>query len=275
MKSKKRAAILAAIGAIIFLLTVWSVFPLIYLWIISFASLGSLPHRLELPKHMTLDNWREILYGTGSIWPYMLNSFIVGGITVAISLAVILPAAYSFSRYRTKVNNTIFTSLLFFRMTPWICLVIPIFFMMKEYDLLGTRLGLSLSHLVYTVPLGVWLMKGYFDMLSPEIEEAALVDGANRFQVFWRISTPLSAPGIAVTGMFVFLLSYIEYLFALILTRKPTFTLPVRLGAYMAIHETYWRLIACTTIVSLIPTIGLFIFLQRHLARGFTMGAVK
>jgi len=118
-------------------------------------------------------------------------------------------------------------------------------------------------------------MKGYFDLLGPEMEEAALVDGANRFQAFWRISVPLSAPGMAVTAMFTFLLSYIEFLFAVILTRKLTFTLPVRLAAYMTIHETYWRLIACSSIITLIPMIILFAFLQRHLVRGFTMGAIK
>jgi len=275
MKSKKRSAIVAGIGAIIFLAITWSVFPLVYLWIISFAGLGALPARLELPKRLTLANWKEILYAGETIWPYMLNSLIVGGITVAITLAIALPGAYSFSRYKTKANNAMFTSLLFFRMMPYISLVIPLFFMMKEYGLLGSRLGLSLSHLVYTVPVGIWLMKGYFDLLGPEMEEAALVDGANRFQAFWRISVPLSAPGMAVTAMFTFLLSYIEFLFAVILTRKLTFTLPVRLAAYMTIHETYWRLIACSSIITLIPMIILFAFLQRHLVRGFTMGAIK
>jgi ABC-type glycerol-3-phosphate transport system permease component len=118
-------------------------------------------------------------------------------------------------------------------------------------------------------------MKGYFDMLTPEIEDAALVDGANKFQIFMKISIPLSAPGIAITGMFAFLLSYIEFLFAVILTRRQTFTLPVKLVAYMSIHETYWRLIACSSIITLVPMIVLFMFLQKHLAQGLSMGAVK
>lgn len=275
MKSKKRAAVLLAIGALVFLVVAWSLFPLIYLWIISFAGMGALPAKLELPKRLTLGNWQEVLYGKDNLWPYMLNSVIVAGTTVVMTLLIALPAAYSFSRYKTRVTSTLFTSFLFFRMMPWISIAIPLFFMMKEYGLLGTRIGLSLAYLIYTIPFSVWLMKGYFDMLAPEIEEAAFVDGASRFQTFLKISIPLSAPGIAVTAMFSFLLSYIELLYAVILTRRPTFTLPVRISAYMAIHEIFWREIACASIISLIPMIVLFIFLQKHLARGLAMGAIK
>lgn len=262
------------LGLIVFVAVIWSLFPVFYLWLISFAGLGALPTSLSLPKRLTLDNWRTIFLHK-PIWPFMWNSLVVAAIAIVITLAIALPAAYSFSRHRTRLNNAVFTSLLFFRMIPYISIVIPIFFMLNRYHLLGTRLGLSLAHLVYTVPLSVWLMKSFFDMLTPEIEESALIDGASRFGVFWRIALPLSKPGIAVTVLFAFLLSYIEFLFALIITRRPTFTLPVRLGAYMTIHETYWRLIACSSLITLVPMVLIFALLQRHLVRGFTLGAIK
>jgi len=271
----RKILIKTIIGVIVAVVMIWSLFPLLYLSIISFAGLGALPTTLQLPKRLTLDNWQQVLYGEAAIWPYMLNSLIIAAVTIAITLLIALPAAYSFSRFRTRTNRTIFVLLLFFRMVPYISLIIPIFFLMKRYGLLGARLGVSLSHLVYTVPISVWLMKGYFDMLPTEMEEAGLIDGANRFQAFWRISVPLSAPGMAVTAMFTFLLSYTEYLFALIITRQPTFTVSVRLTFYMAIHETLWRPMACASIVSMIPMIVVFLFLQKHLVRGFTLGAVK
>jgi len=275
MKMNKRKAILLAISAIVFIVVIWSLFPLLYLFLISFAGYGALPASLELPKRLTLNNWKEVLFTQDTLWPYMLNSIIVASTTVAITLSITIPAGYSFSRYKSKITNAIFSSFLIFRMMPWIAFSIPIFFMMNKYNLLGTRIGLSLSHLIYTVPFAIWLMKGYFDMVDTQIEEAAIVDGAGRLYILWKITVPLAAPGIAVTVMFSFLFSYIELLYAVLLTRRPTFTLPVRMSAYMATHEIHWRSIACASIISLIPMIVLFAFLQKHFARGITMGAIK
>jgi len=263
------------IGVIIAIALIWTLFAIFYLLIISFAGEGALPTRLEIPKRLTLDNWQTLLWGETSIWPYMINSLIIATVTITLTLLISLPAAYHISRFSNKLNRSIFVLLLFFRMIPYISLVIPIFFLLKRYVLLGTRLGVSLSHLIYTVPISVWLMKGYFDMLTKEIEEAALVDGASRFQAFLRISLPLSGPGIAVTAMFAFVLSYTEYLFAVIITRQPTFPISVRLTAYLGVHETYWRHMACASIISTIPMIVVFIFLQKRFAESFTMGAVK
>lgn len=262
------------LGVVIFVTVTWCVFPLVYLLIVSFAGLGALPTRIELPKRLTLGNWHKVFFEE-SIWPYMLNSFIVASMVVAITLAVCLPAAYSFSRHRTPFNNVLFTSFLLLRMLPFIAIVIPIFFLLNEYGLLGTRTGLALAQLVHTVPVVLWLMKGYFDMLSIEMEEAARVDGASRLQAFWWITLPLSRPGIAVAALFSFLFSYIEFLFAVVLTRRDTFTLPVHLAKYYTIHETYWRLVACSSLVSLVPMIIIFVFLQKHLRRGFTLGAIR
>ena len=210
-----------------------------------------------------------------TIWPYLRNSLLVGAVVVLITLSAGLPAAYSISRFRARATGVLFTALLFFRMIPYIALIIPIFFMLNRYGLLGTRVGLSLAHLVYTIPFAVWLMKGFFDLLPVEMEQAALIDGCSRPGVFWRITLPLARPGMAVTALFVFLFSYVEYLFAVILTREPSYTLPVRAAAYMTIHDTYWRLMACAALISLVPMIIIFGFLQKHLVRGLTLGAVK
>jgi ABC-type glycerol-3-phosphate transport system permease component len=264
----------SGLSIVIIIAIVWSLFPVFYLIVISFAGRGALPTSFALPKRLTLENWRTILI-LEPIWKYMGNSLFVTAINIIITLLIVIPAAYSFSRFKSRLNGMLFRSFLFFRLLPYISVMVPLFFMMQSYRLLGTRVGLSLAHLLYTLPLGIWLMKGFFDMLSPEIEEAALIDGANTFQMFSRVVLPLIRAGIAVTALIVFLFSYIDFLFALILTREPTFTLPVRLGAYMTIHETYWRLIACSSLISLIPMVIIFAVLQKHLVRGLTLGAVK
>jgi len=253
----------------------WTLLPLIDLAVMSFAGRGALPTSLRLPKRLTLDNWRNVLFGDRMIWPFMLNSLIVGCYTSAITLIVAMPAAYSFSRHQSIIHKSVFRSMLILRMIPQVALSIPIFFLLKTYRLLDTRIGLSFAHLIISIPLAVWLMKGYYDLLSREIEEAAIIDGASWFQVLWRISIPLSAPGVAVTFMFCFLFSYTEYLYALIITRQSTFTLPIMFGTFMTTHETHWRLIACSSLISVIPMIILFSLLQKHLVRGFTVGAFK
>jgi len=260
---------------VITIAVLWTLLPLIDLVLMSFAGLGSLPTGLRLPKRLTMNNWRNVLFGDRIIWPFMLNSLIVGCYTSAITLIVAMPAAYSFSRHRSRLHNSVFRSMLILRIIPQVALAIPIFFLLNTYRLLDTRIGLSFAHLIITIPLAVWLMKGYYDLLSTEIEESAIIDGANWFQVLWRISIPLSAPGVAVTFMFCFLFSYIEYLYALIITRQSTFTLPIMFGTYMTHHETHWRLIACSSLISMIPMVILFGLLQKHLIRGFTLGAFK
>lgn len=260
---------------VITIAVLWTLLPLIDLVLVSFAGPGSLPTGLRLPRRLTMNNWRNVLFGDRIIWPFMLNSLIVGCYTCAITLIVALPAAYSFSRHQSRLHNSVFRSMLILRIIPQVTLAIPIFFLLNKYRLLDTRIGLSFAHLIITIPLAVWLMKGYYDLLSPEIEESAIIDGANWFQVLWRISIPLSAPGVAVTFMFCFLFSYIEYMYALIITRQSTFTLPIMFGTFMTHHETHWRLIACSSLISMIPMVILFSLLQKNLIRGFTLGAFK
>lgn len=252
----------------------WSVFPVLYLIMISFTGIGALPINFALPRRFTLNNWQTILL-IRPMWPYMVRSLIVAGVVIVVTLIVSLPASYSFSRHQTKFNTAFFNMFLIFRMIPWISLALPIFFMLKRYHLLGTLLGVSLAHLICTIPLSIWLLKGFFDMMPREVEEAALVDGANLFQVLRLIVLPLSRPGIAVATLFTFLFSYIEFLYALIITKAQTFTLPVYLASLVTTHETYWRLIACSALFSLVPMIIIFTFLQKHLKEGFALGGTK
>jgi ABC-type glycerol-3-phosphate transport system permease component len=279
---KGRTVALWALGILV---AVWSLLPVYYAFIVSFAAEGAVPQQLGLPPQLTWFNWRDVFFGGGMgqlsgqlsdpIWPYMRNSIVVAICVSVLTLGIILPAAYTFSRYKSRTSRTIMISLLFFRMTPVIALAIPVYFMMRTLGLLGTWESLVFAQLVYTVPLAAWLMKGYFDMLPLEIEESALIDGASRFTLFRRIVLPLSRPGVAVTVMFSFLLSYVEYLFASSLPTTSQSTMPVRMGLFITSHMTLWRPLAATALLSTVPMIVLFLFLQRHLVRGLTFGAVK
>ena len=209
------------------------------------------------------------------IWPYMQNSLVVAACVSVLTVGIVLPAAYTFSRYRSRSSRVVMISLLFFRMIPIIALAIPVYFLMRTLGLLGSWQSLVFAQLIYTVPLAAWLMKGYFDMLPIEIEESALIDGASRLTILRRIVIPLSRPGLAVAVMFSFLLSYIEYLFASSLPSTIQSTMPVRMGLFITPHMTLWRPLAVTALLSAVPMIILFLLLQRHLVRGLTFGAVK
>lgn len=262
------------IVTIVCIAVAWSLFPLGYLIMISFTGPGPLPTELELPQTLTYNNWWTVLTAA-TILPYLLNSLIVGMIVVLVTLAVSLPAAYSFSRRKSKVNSTSFMFLLYFRSIPYISLAIPLYFLVNRYHLLGTLPGLSITHLVKTIPLCVLLMKGFYDMISPTLEEAALIDGASRLKAFTAIVIPITRQGTIVTAIFAFLFSYMDFLYAAMITKAESATLPIHVASFLDFHRIFWRPLACTTLLSLIPMIVIFVCIQRYLAYGLSFGAIK
>lgn len=252
----------------------WTLFPIVYTAVMSIAGPGPLPTKLALPSTLTTENW-WVIFTERPIWPHLYNSIYVGLVVTVISVILALPSAYSISRCRTMATNGVFFVFLIFRMIPWVSLTIPLYFFLGGIGLLNTAQGLIISHLIYTIPLCIWIMKGFFDMTPPEIEEAALTDGASRFGAFFRISLPLVAPGVAVTALFGFLFSYIELMYAAMITRKENWTIPIYLASFVVEHQTWWRLLSCAALFSTIPAIVLFIFLQKYFVRGLTFGAVK
>jgi len=254
---------------------IWSIFPVIYLFIISISGKGALPTELSLPSSYSIESWKQVIFGSNNIWPYMLNSIYIASLSTIIGLIVSLPAAYSISRFNEKMNHIMFSFLLVFRMIPYIAIVIPMFLLMNYLHLVDTILGLSISHLVYTIPISVWLMKSFFDVIPKSIEESALIEGASKFFIFRKIALPLAVPGITTTLTISFLLSYIEFLFTSIISRRDTFNLSMYFSTFLSAHDTKWRLMSASALLSVIPMIILFIFAQRFLIRGLTMGSNK
>lgn len=255
-------------------LVIWSLFPFFQMVSASLAG-ARLPDELGLPDTLTVDNFKKVLFQESPpILFFLGNSIIFALLASVASLVISLPAAYSFSRSNSRGLGVLFYVFLIFRMIPWITLSLPIFFLMSKLGLIGGK-GLSLVYTFLFTSFGVWLMKGFFDMIAPELEESALVDGASRFQAFIKIILPLSVPGMVVTGAFVFLFSYIEYMYALILSTQNSVTISVRLAGYATEGRYFYREMTASALISVIPMILLFSYLQKHLTRGLSWGAFK
>lgn len=265
------------------LVAAWSLFPFLWYFLVSMTTPGHIPTGLHLPDTLSFASYRAALFGGGqgmvsanfSIVPNIFNSFAVAGLTVLFCTALSFGAAYVFSRNTSRGLALLFGALLIIRMTPAVSLAVPIYLMINSYGLSDTHLGLALVHTLLSLPLAIWLLKGFIDGIPVEIEDAAFIDGASFPQLLRHVILPLAAPGIAVTACFVFLASYIEFMFASILTRGNANTLPIAIAAYKSDHQTFYNEMAAASFMSMVPLFVFFYFAGRHMVRGLTMGAVK
>ncbi len=202
------------------------------------------------------------------------DSVIIAVTTTALSIALGSLAAYALARFRIGGENLAFW-ILSVRMMPPIASVLPLFLFYRSLRWLDTYQAIILTHLLMNLPFAVWMMKGFFEELPVELEEAAEVDGCGRLGAFLRIALPLVAPGLVATALFCFMFSWNEFLFALILGRSRVVPVTVNIAGLIGGHEILWAEISAVSIVASIPIIVIAIVLQRYLVRGLTLGAVK
>lgn len=205
------------------------------------------------------------------------NSLIVAVSSTILVLIIGSLAGYGFARFKPGGNFLPFW-VLSMRMLPPIAFVIPIFLIFKPFQLINTFQGLAIAYTAFNLPYAVWMMKGFFEEIPIELEESALVDGCTRITVFLRIALPLAAAGIIATGIFCFILSWNEFMLALVLMRtKETFTIPV--GEYVFYYGPTsgmkWGAASATAILALIPIFVMSVVIQKYLVRGLTFGAIK
>jgi multiple sugar transport system permease protein len=207
---------------------------------------------------------------------FFFNSIFVAGSSVFLALIIGTLAAYGFSRYPLKGNDTYLFVILSTRMLPPIVVIIPIFLMFRVTGLSGTYLGIILLYTAFNLPFTVWMMKSFFDELSPDVEDAARIDGSSERRVFFKICLPQVKAGLAATAVFGLILTWNEFLFALLLTGVETRTVPVAMaqtiGGDIGVR---WGLLAAIETLFLIPVFVVTFALQRHLLRGVTFGTVK
>lgn len=207
---------------------------------------------------------------------FFFNSIFIAVTSVAIALALGTVAAYGFSRYPLKGNDTYLYIILTTRMLPPIVVIIPIFIMFREAGLSGTYLGIILLYTAFNLPFTIWMMKSFFDELSREVEDAARMDGSSELKVFFKICLPQVIPGLAATAVFGLILTWNEYLFALLLTGVETRTVPVAMGQTIGgAIGVRWGLLAAIETLFLVPVVVVAFLLQNQLLRGVTFGTVK
>ena len=223
----------------------------------------------------TLDNFRTIFSHPWNIGATLLNSTIVALATVVIAIPASTLAAYAFSRFEMRGKGLLFFAILATQFIPAVVVVLPFYLLFRDLGLLDTHVALIIVNLAIVTPFAVWMLKGFLDAVPIESEEAALVDGATRLRVIIDIVVPVIWPGVLVTTVFCFILTWNEFLFALILTRDDAVTLPVGITRFRTERGDLWELIAAAGILISIPMFLLASFIQRHFVGGMTGGAVK
>jgi multiple sugar transport system permease protein len=206
---------------------------------------------------------------------YFLNSLIVSTGTTILSLAIGALAAYSLARFRFRAKRFILLSILFVRMVPAVVLVVPFFVIWQSLGLIDTHIGLILAYLSFNLPFVIWMMRGFFLDIPIEIEEAALIDGASRMRALVSIVLPLAAPGMAATAIFALLLSWNEFLFAVLLTSNDAKTLSPAILNYVTDKAILWGNLYAAGCIILLPVLVFSLAVQKHIARGLTGGAIK
>ncbi len=222
----------------------------------------------------TYKNYVQI-FQTSPFLRYILNSLIVASMNTFVVLALGSLAAYGLARFKFKGAENLAFWILSIRMMPPVAAIIPLYIIMNKLHLLDTPWCLVLIYLTFNLPFAVWMMKGFFEDVPREIEESALIDGCSEFDVFRKIAIPLVSPGLAATAILVFIFSWNEFLFALILTGTKATTLPVGIILYMKETGINWGYMTAGGILALVPVVIFTMLVQKHLVKGLTLGALK
>ena len=268
----RRIALWAAAGM---LLAVWA-FPVIWGLLTSFKTerdvLAYPPVWLFQP---TLDNYREVLFGTSSILPNLGSSVIVATASTLLTMLIGVPAAYALARLRFPGRKTSGFYVLATQMLPPVGLIIPYYLVLQKIGMLDSYSGLTAIYLTFSLPFAVWLMVSYFEDVPLEMEEAALLDRAGRLRALWYVILPQVRGGIAVTTVFVFLNAWNEFLFAVVLGGNRVRPVTVAMFNFISVEQTQWARLAAGAMLAMAPVILIGLAAQRHIVKGLTVGAVK
>lgn len=227
------------------------------------------------PTEVTFAHFEAIL-GPGNFMLHAGNSFIVATATAIVGLVFSCTAAYAFSRFRFPGRTSALGAFMLTQIFPGVVMMIPLYAILNALGLLDSLMGLVLVYSTTAVPFCTFMLKGYFDTIPKEIEEAALIDGASQWTIFWRVVLPLSRPALAITALFSFMAAWNEFILAATFINDPgTKTLPVVLWQLVGEHGTAWGEFAAGAILTSLPVMLLFYALQKQLVGGLTSGGVK
>jgi ABC-type glycerol-3-phosphate transport system permease component len=275
---KRRNAINQAIYVILLSLGgLATIFPFIYM--ISTSLKGpvyvfELPPRL-IPSHPTLQNFVSA-WTSNNFGRYFLNSL---GVTVVTTLLVVWLGsmmAFAFARFEFALKKPLYYLVMFFMMMPAMSLIVPQFILAARLKQVDTLSGLVLLYVAQNIPLATFLLRGFLEQVPREIEEAALIDGASAWDVYWQVLLPLSKPALATAAIFASLGAWDEYVWAFTILNTPEKrTLPVGIAAFHGVHLSDWGLVFAASLIAVAPVIALFVALQKYFIKGMTAGALK
>ena len=228
-----------------------------------------------LPHGASFDNYRRV-WSTQGFGHYFANSIKVAVASTALSLLLSSMMAYAFARFRFRFRELLFKILLLGLMVPAMMLIVPQFVLAKDLGLIDSLTGLVIFYAGSTLALNTFLLRGFFQGIPKELEEAMEVDGAGAFARYWRLILPLSRPVLATCTIFTFLASWDEFSWALTTINDPhKRTLPIAIALFQGQNSTLWGLVFAASIIAVLPVIAIFLIFQRHVVSGLTPGAVK
>lgn len=231
-----------------------------------------------LPKELSIQNYIELYFFHSGLMSYLTNSLVTALLTIVLCLLLAVPAGYGLARFDLPYKEVLFLLLLASMMLPYQAMLVPLFKILSQLKLSNSHLGLAIVHTILQLPFSIYLMRNSFEKIPREMDEAAVVDGCTSFDVFFRIYLPLSLPGIVTVTLFAFIMSWNEFLAALVVMNdEASFTIPilltlVRLGRYGAVE---WGPLQAGVVISIIPCLLIYLLLQRYYVSGFLSGAVK
>jgi multiple sugar transport system permease protein len=258
------------------LLTIYAIFalfPLIWMVLITFKSDVEM-YSTTFFFHPTLDNYRAVLLGTDYFKSFLDNVIVSSG-AVIVSVLVGVPAAYALARFNFKKKEDLAFTILSFKFAPEILVILPLFMIYQKIHLFDTYVGLIWVYQLITMPLLIWVVRGYFEDISVEIEQAAQLDGYPWYHVFLKILLPLIKPGLVSAGLLAFIFAWNSFTFSLLLSGFKIQTVTVSSLRYIASDTVHYGQMAVAATVAALPEVILALLIQKHLVRGLSFGAVK
>lgn len=262
-------------------LTTFIVLPLYVMLTSSMKPLRDVQNAFSwIPSNLTLSPF-STMWTTVPLADYFVNSLIVCTVATVFSVIIAIFASFAVSRFRFRGRTTFTTTVLSTQMFPGVLFLLPLYIIFVNIDttfgiaLVGTRLGLIITYLTFSLPFSIWMLAGYFDGIPRELDEAGLVDGCTPFGTLWRVVLPAARPGVMAVAIYAFMTAWGEVLFASVMTTSDNRTLAVGLRLYSTQTNVYWNEIMAASLVVSAPVVIAFLLLQRSFVAGLTAGAVK
>ncbi|MBO7386575.1 MAG: carbohydrate ABC transporter permease [Lachnospiraceae bacterium] len=273
MKTGKQKVLDVLKNVLLIIYAVFALFPLIWMVLISFKSDTEVFTTTFVFNH-TLAHYQEVLLSS-DYGRYILDSVIVSGGAVLVSIIVGVPAAYALARYNFPRKEDLAFQILSYKFAPEILVVLPLFMIYQKIGLYDSYVGLIWVYQLISLPLLIWVVRGYFEDISVEIEYAAQVDGYSWYQIFFKMLVPLIKPGLVSSALLAFIFAWNSFTFPLILSSNKVYPVTVAIMKYLGTDSAHYGQLAVASTVSALPAVIFALCIQKHLVRGLSFGAVK